>query len=163
MREMVTEVIEGETYVFGYLDTDKATEVFVAIAKLGIPTIGASIKDILKSLDFDELEKMQVKDAIRTIMKDVDFTALTQALVMSMEPVAVAQIIHTLCSVVRGTGPFGDLSQDASYKEHFKGRAGDALQVAIKSFEVNRGGHFFASGVTLGGILKKKKASTPAP
>lgn len=158
--ELTTADIGGETYLFDYMDTDVATEVFAEIGKHAAPIGAALVGGLMEKLDPEKIGDLEVADFLKTLANEIDFKGLGDALATSIEPKAAARIVATLCGCVRAGGSTNFL-QGTYYKEHFKGRAGDALKVAIQSFKVNGGGHFFASAGGVFGFMAKK-ASTQA-
>jgi hypothetical protein len=148
-REIVNETVAGENYAFGYLDTETAAETFGEMLKIVAPVLGAGLQG---------KDDTEVQEA----MKNIDLAGMGRALAQTLDAKSLSRVLKTLCSCVRATGPMGDLSNAANYNEHFKGRAGDAMRVAMRSFEVNGGADFFAASGSLGSIFRKA-ALTQAP
>ena len=150
MRTPVTEQIEGEAYTFGYLLTSEIIEIATEVAKLGLPAIAGAFTAVLDE-DIDQA------------VNRLDLKGLAGALSLSLDPKTSSRLIQKLCSCVKGAGPLGDLSQSAIFEEHFRGLPGRALQVAVKSFEVNGGLNFFKSAVSLGGSLRQTASTQALP
>jgi hypothetical protein len=150
-RELQTHTIAGEAYTFGFLPTSVATETFTELAQLGVPTIMGAMQNLRGK------EDMQVEEAV----KGMDFVALGQALGQALQPKVVSRLMKVLCSVAMAPGSAQRLENEF-YEDHFAGRPSLALQVAARAAEVNGARDFFASAVSLGGIVKKA-ALTQAP
>ena len=151
-RVMANAEIDGDKYLFGYLISSDSFEVAGEVAQRFLPTLGAIAP------------KGKIQDALD---KEVDIAAVLGSVAGAMDPRAMLALCQKLCSVVTVAckdpkDPSGSLGDSAVFEEHFKGRPGLMLKVAIKSFEVNCG-DFFASAANLGGLLKKKMPTTPDP
>ena len=145
-RELVRAIIGGEEYTFGYLYTTAALEVATEVGLSILPALGKAIP-----------KSGKISDLLEQDLGGLDLGGAFETLSHNMEPKKLSRLVQTLCAVV--TSPVG-LLEGQNFEDHFKGRTGDALKVAIKSFSVNCG-DFFASVVGASGLLKKA-ATTPA-
>jgi len=153
-RGMVTAQIDGETYHIGYLLTSEAVKLALEVAKRAAPIMGSGAKGVLTNLGEGGAENLMASN-VNDFIKKLDLEGLGVMVAAAIEPAELEAIIQKLCSVAVPHGE-GNTTYDAWYQ----GRPGHALKVAVKSFEVNCS-DFFASAVSLGGLLKKK-ITTPA-
>ena len=137
MRNPVVAVIGSESYNFGYLNTSMALEVATEVGLALLPALGKALPKSGKLTDLMDKE-----------LGDVDLSGAFDTLSKNLTPKQFTRIVQTLCSVVASSS---GLLADQVYEEHFKGRTGDAIKVAMKSFSVNCG-DFFQSVVGAVGL-----------
>ena len=126
MREAVSENVEGEAYVFDFLDTDVAVETFTELFDLAAPTLGALLSSV---------KELRPEDMDKEAGQVLDLQAVAQQLATSLQPKTVSRLLRTLCSSVMVSG-LGKL-EGGSYERHFKGRPELAITIAIRAFKVN--------------------------
>ena len=159
MRQPITANIDGETYLFGYLITSDAINVAVEVGRRFAPLLGTLVGQLFK-----DKKDVKIEDILDLDLSslDLDFALLAVTAASAMDPVGLEALIRKLCSVVSVSGSVnGNVLVDSTYQNHFMGRPGVALQVAVKSFEVNCKDFFF-SAVKATLNLKPKSALTQA-
>lgn len=126
----ITETIDGEVYVFQFLNTSVALNICAEVAKRVVPILG---------------NLTGMKAGLDTELGDIDFGQVASSVALAVEPEVLQRLVSQLCSVAFCQGG------SQNFEEHYRGRPGHALKVAKKSFEVNCG-DFFASAASLAGI-----------
>ena len=156
MRDLVNASIDGDNYIFGFLDLDVSVETFTEILGMVAPIFAAMAKSAATTeADLDT----EITELVAS--KKINLEGIAQQLSTQLQPKVASRLMRTLCSCVNVAGARSAQLDGANYSNHFAGRPEIALEVALKSFVVNGGLRFFAKGGNL--VTTFKAGSTLGP